>query len=140
MENQIKIPNSYLFVAHFADKTIICQDESDISRTTPDKNQYFDVLEKEKESKLISFLFVNDTNCFGVDLRDGHFEINGTPIFAHREELGEHYADFRLIQCRRVEVPLDPSNAGAGKLMFYILGWQTTFEGKNVQRIIKIFK
>lgn len=139
------IKNIFLFVANFADGTQFFQDQTDISRIDSTKNQFFDVLEKQKQTKLISFFFIpaeGNGNTYAVDLRDGHFEVNGTPFYLHRNELGEHYKDFRLIQCRRVEHLIDRNSKELieSSIFCYILGWQTTFQGQNIQKTLKIIQ
>lgn len=146
----MEIPNTHLFVATFEDGTQIFQNEEDVSSIDPSKNCFFDVQEKEKESKLICFVLHGEP-FYGVDLKDGHFEIgdeNPYQFFQHRYDLpSEAYTDFRIIYLRNVQQHLnithDPETgeildqAMSGYTLSYTLGWQTTFDGKNIKKFIK---
>ena len=68
----------YLFAAQYNDGTIFYQDENDISLIDPKKSQFYDVLQKEE--KLEAFALHGDGHQYAVDLRDGHFEIDGIPF------------------------------------------------------------
>jgi hypothetical protein len=158
MNKGINIPNIFLWAAHFEDGTSIWQDETDVSRTyvpetdsDPPKNQFWDVLQKQKESDLRTFTFYHSTvnaetgevavvSQWAVDLKDGHFEHNQIPFWLHRTEHDEHYKDFRLIQFRSVsQYKNQATGEEYGQVDSYILGWQTNDKaGKNVQRIVKI--
>src|ERR1043165_5206228 len=132
----IAIQNFYLFVASFEDGTQIFQDETDISRINPEKSQFFDVLEKEKESKLISFVLLGQGAPFGVDLRDGHFEVAEVPFFLHRNDR-QQLSEFRIIYFRNLKHEINPVSGEMVSFLGYTIGWQTTFEGKNIQKFIK---
>jgi len=142
----VEIPNYYHFVATFEDGTQIFQNELDVSVSDPTKSQFFDVQEKEKESPLISFVLLGE-HTLGVDLRDGHFEIDGFPYWQHRVDR-EDYKDFRIIYFRNVQIhsniTVDPETGAPldepvdGYSLGYTLGWQITHNGKNIQKIIKI--
>lgn len=141
--------NWMLFYANYADGTQIAQNQEDIG-TVEGRNCFFDVLEKEKETPLISFVLANGTHSFGVDLVDGHFEVNGVPFFMH--DLKRTEADlknFRIIYFRNVEqitnVTVDPDTGEPldGTVLAvkvgYTIGWQANDEtGKNIQKYIKV--
>jgi hypothetical protein len=142
----VEIPNYYHFVATFEDGTEIIQNEYDKSEIDETKSQFFDVQEKAKESPLISIVLLGD-RTLGVDLRDGHFEIDGFVFWQHRVDR-EDYKDFRPIYLRNVKLHMnithDPQTGEIldqvmnGYELGYTLGWQTTHKGKNIQKIIKI--
>ncbi len=79
------MPNSielrYLFEAHLQDGTIIKQTLADTSTAEPlMRSAYYDVA--QQIDNVILFGLYNDKNSYVVDLRDGHFEINGIPFSA----------------------------------------------------------
>lgn len=135
----MKAKNLMLYVARFEDGHVIRQDHSDAS-LTGGANTFSDVLKyMEETSPLVFFELFNHDKSYvmGVDLTDGHFEINGQTFFMEvprREEL----RDYRVIYFKRSQlhfgVGLDePQGAGVG----YVLGWQANrLDGSNVQRSI----
>ena len=138
------IKQVYSYTAVFEDGTVIEQDRNDengdrsLTRTDGTGSRFTDVLEKEKESKLISFVIHNDNYSLGVDLRDGHFELNGVPFFQHRPDQ-DNYKDFRIIYYRSVQRVMNQNGEQlSGSATSYTVGWQVTHNGKNVQRIVSI--
>lgn len=133
------IAHTYRFAAFFEDGTVIEQNDTDTSTKEKGKNSYFDVLEKEKESKLVSFVIHNGETQVGVDLQDGHFEINGVPFFQHRSDLTP-YKDFRTIYFRTVQRQIHQQTGVeiSASCVGYTVGWQVTYKGENVQRTITI--
>jgi hypothetical protein len=133
----MKSPDYLLFVATFADGSQIFQNAEDVGQCEG-KNCYFDVLQKELDVPLICFVRGGEGYpTIGVDLRDGHFEINGIPFFLHEEPL----KDFRLFQTRHVTARRAmPFNAPPEDSLEhgYILGWETEYQGEIVKRVIKI--
>ena len=144
------IGHVYSYTAVFEDGTVIEQDRNDVNgdvsltRNDGTGSRFTDVQEKEKESKLISFVLHNDEESIGVDLRDGHFEFNGRAFFQHRPNLpDEAYKDFRVIYFRTVVVEINQATGETtnGEVAAYGLGWQTTIknaddEDENVKRIL----
>lgn len=131
--------NYYYFIATFEDGTQIFQDENDTSTLVPTKSQFYDVLEKGKDSPLQCLVLKGENEnlpTFGVDLRDGHFEVNGVPFFQHRFDR-ETLTDFRIIYYRNVAQTMS-SDGTQSTSLGYTLGWQTELDGKNIQKIIKI--
>ena len=130
---------THLFKVEFADGSFINQDKNDKSSIDPNRSGFFDVIAKSKESPIKRFILFNvdhaqDDDQYEVDLTDGHFEVNGTPIWLHDEE---HLKDFRLIYFRRHKHQFN-ADGFSGHDIEYHLGWQTTFRGKNYQRTIAI--
>ena len=141
------IPNTFHFIATYADGSQIFQNPEDVSQTDPERNCYFDVLKRaEAGEQPVSFVLGNETHVFGVDLRDGHFEVNGVQFFQHRpEQKGENYKDFRLISFRtpRIEIEMDTKTGKQtpvkGWVASYTIGWQVTHNGKNVKKTITVY-
>lgn len=119
----MNIPNTYQFVATFADGSQIFQNEQDVSELNSENNCFFDVLSRPDQP--VSFVITDGTNVFGVDLRDGHFECNGIPFFQHRPE-HQKYKDFRLVYYRTPEIDIDQKSGTAtrGKIAAYTIGWE----------------
>ena len=81
--------------------------------------------------------------CFMVDLKTGHFSINGemhTPIVPDLP-IGFNWKDakYRPIYHRRIRggVGISGGKGYASLVKYYWLGWQATIDGKNYQRIIQ---
>ena len=135
----------YSYTAVYEDGTVIEMDRNDpkgdacLSRTDGTGSRFTDVQEKEKESKLISFVIHNDEVSLGVDLVDGHFEVNGIPIWQHRPDL-TNYTDFRVIYYRTVERVINQADGEEveSNILGYTVGWQTTYDGENVKRETRI--
>lgn len=70
----------YLFEAHFSDGSIIAQTPDDASELDPIRSTYYDVVQRLDDVVLFG-LYDND-HKYVVDLRDGHFEIDGVPFSA----------------------------------------------------------
>lgn len=78
----------YSFTATFLDGNVIEQDpDNDVSKVDPKRSAFYDVLEHEKKSPLVSFVLKGEGHEYGVDLRDGHFEIDGVQFFMHEGHL-----------------------------------------------------
>lgn len=128
----------YLFRATFADDSIIQQTQDDVSPNDPKRSQFFDVLEKAKTTPLTAFVLVGEGHEYGVDLRDGHFEIDGVPFRFHEDE---DYKDFRIVFWRRHRHHIEVSiarNKEVGHEIAYRIGWQCTVKGKNYEEIMQI--
>jgi hypothetical protein len=138
----VNIEHTYNYTATYEDGTQINKDMNDpegdkcLTRKDGTGSRFTDVQEKEKESKLISFVVHNNTSSFGVDLRDGHFEINGIPFFQHRPDL-DGYKDFRIIYYRTVQRRMNQDGTELnGQVLSYTVGWQITHNGTNIQKYI----
>ena len=122
----------YLFRAMMADGTLYEQTTEDISITNPEKSAFFDILDKPIKS---FWLEGQNLDHAGVNLETGCFNINGLEIKLHEEPL----SDFRLIYFRRHRHHFNPADGKEiGHEMEYHFGWQTTEDGKNIQKTIII--
>ena len=75
------IPLKYLFTATYADGSSIVQTPDDKSLIDPEKrSQFYDVLQMAEKKQLTAFVLKGDGREFGVDLTDGHFEIDGVIV------------------------------------------------------------
>jgi len=126
----------YLFTATFADGTVIEQTPEDRSAIDPEKrSQFFDVLEKEKQTPIVSFVLMGEGREYGVDLRDGHFEVNRLPFRMMEGVMPE----YRLIFFRRHTHDFEVGSGSQTRHeVVYRIGWQCTVDGKNLQRVMEI--
>lgn len=129
----------YLFTATYKDGSVYEQTIEDKSKREPEKRScFFDVLEKAKEVELVSFVLKGQGIEYGVDLRDGHFEINGVPFFMHEDRT---FKSFRLIFFRQhthsFQVGNDTQKEIEHKIV-YRVGWQCTHNGRNYQEVMEI--
>lgn len=137
----MKLPHIFSYTAVFEDNTVLTYNhltDEDISQNVENGSRFSDVMQKSKESKLISFVLHNADTQIGVDLRDGHFELNGNLFFQHRPDT-ELYSDFRIIYYRTCVLTRVVGEEDAGHIRQYVVGWQANDEnGNNVQRIIAV--
>jgi hypothetical protein len=133
---------AYLFECHFKDGTVLQQTQEDISTIDPTRSAFYDVLQRKNDIEV--FGIFNDHHTYAVDLRDGHFEIDGAAFnispndsFSYKE-----HHDYRVIYFRRhqhtVVTGADSSDDLFHTITFHI-GWQTTLsDGSNVQQTISV--
>jgi len=122
----------YLFKALFTDGTILEQNQNDQSTTTPNKNAFYDVLQRLNEVRAFALYNQETGEEWLTDLKDGHFEHNQSPFFIHDEE---------LINKRLVFFKRNSFNALNGQPLSvtYHLGFQSNkMDGSNVQKVIML--
>lgn len=125
----------YLFSVEYKDGSTYAQNPEDRSITEPEKRScFFDVALPE----VVRFTLRGDGNEYVVDLRDGHFEINGKSFKMHEDEA---MTGFELVFFRR---HTHHFLAGAvttqetSHEIVYRMGWQCKFRGKNYKEIMHI--
>jgi hypothetical protein len=142
LENGSTVPLKYLFKVEFADGVLFEQNSEDKSLIEPKRSAFFDVLEREKESRILRFLLTNGDHAYLVDLVDGHFEIDGMSFNCH-ETLPHDYPDRRLIFYRQHRHDFNSAGGAMGEeinhTVEYFIGWQTTINGKNYKETISFF-
>jgi len=76
---------------------------------------------------------------FTVDLQTGIFNINGEDFNENPKGVSFANTKFRPIYHRRVRggIGMDGGKGYASLAKFYYIGWQTTVDGNNYQRIIQ---
>ena len=100
-----------------------------------------EVLEYEKKGELVSF-FLEDPDrqkALGVNLKSGKFIFSF--IFFHHPapEIVSFNPTYRLINFRRSYRDKGTQGYDSGIILAsYILGWQTTINGENIQRVMLI--
>ena len=125
----------YLFDVEFEDGSCYTQNAEDRSLIEPEKRScYYDVMQSGK--KINQFMLSDGNNCYSVDLKDGSFTVNGVRFFMHEER---DLKDFRLIYFRQHTHNFNlATNEQLSHEIVFRMGWQTTKDGKNIQRIMEI--
>jgi hypothetical protein len=130
---------SYLFECHFKDGTMIQQTEQDVSTIDPARSAFYDVMQRLDD--VVVFGVYNEQSTYAVDLRDGHFEINGFSFNVNKEELPED-AKRELVYFRRhVHVTVVGQEAppeDVSHSVEYFLGWRAMVDGKEIQQTISV--
>lgn len=128
----------YLFTAKFSNGKIYHQNADDRSLWEPDKRScFYDVLQMEKEARVLWFELEDAAHRYTVDLTDGHFEVDGIPFRMHEGEVNnlqliffrQHTHSFTVGQAANKEIDHQ---------ITYSIGWQTTVEGKNKKSVMQI--
>ena len=126
------------------DGTVIKQTPEDVSTAEPlTRSAYYDVAQRLDD--VVAFGLYNDKNQYVVDLRDGHFEINGVPFSAQpvTSPCINEGGKFRLVYYRDHQQELVMTNGGAPQPGThhhqYRMGWEY-FDpnGKTYQQTIVI--
>jgi hypothetical protein len=135
----------YLFECHLNDGTLIQQTPEDVSTIDPSRSTYYDVMQRKADVQI--FGIFNDEHTYVVDLRDGHFEIDGAPfnVLSGDPEFAEDQK-FELVYFRRRRQTMVLGAvciAGEEEPIEFFLGWKTTVkdeEGndKEVTRTISV--
>lgn len=133
----------YLFHCQFNDGETFVQNKEDKSFIDETKSAFTDLLKKAEEKSIDTFSLTDNVNTYLVDLRDGHFEINGIPFFAHEQTFQNdlQVSNFRLIYYRRnqIQVNTATNESSIPNTLCYIMGWQANqADGKNIQKLIYI--
>jgi hypothetical protein len=123
---------SHLFICFFNDGSFIQQTEEDISTIDPVRSAFYDVAQRPND--VVLFCVVGNGHNYTVDLRDGHFEIDGVRFDA-RPDMPDDDCEYRLIYFRRHKQIVIQGKDGEHSIKYHI-GWQTTINGKNYQQII----
>jgi hypothetical protein len=121
------------FIAKFQDGTEYHQNPQDISVTNPSRNCFFDVLEQERANNHpIQFELINEKGSYSVDLVNGHFKINGTPILLTSKPVSNLKLVYYKTRCVGFGVGFNVIN---DEVESYTLGWQkrgTSEEPKTI--------
>lgn len=94
-----------------------------------------------KSKDIVGFVLKGEGHTYGVDLRDGHFEIDGVPFFMHEDPA---LLGFKLIFYRQhthnIEVFVKTGNVKEelSHQIVYRFGWQCTLGNKNYQQVMQI--
>lgn len=127
----------YLFTAIYNDGTEYNQTPEDISVQNPTKSCFFDV----DQERLVRFILRCEGKIISVDLSNGEFWINGISLSGIKFNKDDAEYSFenlsssklRLIYFRRRTVLSNSPYVDTS----YLIGWQTTIDGRNVKRILE---
>ena len=95
----------------------------------------------DRQDELEKFELVGNGEIYQVNLITGEFFIKGVKFLPATEtELGVYHRDvkYRIIYYRRIQTTVSQTKVGKPNLLCYLLGWQATIDGKNIQRIMQI--
>lgn len=127
----------YLFGVRFSDGSEYFQNQEDCSLTEPDKRScFFDVMKRYDEIEIFALTEQDGLqNHYLVDLRDGHFEVNGVPFWIGDRPEGKP----RLIYHRQHTHQVNAEGQELSHVVTYHMGWQCTDgEGKNHKFVIEL--
>jgi hypothetical protein len=125
-------PFKYLFTARLHDGTTFTQTQADVSSHTPDKNAFFDVLQRIDEVE--TFSLIGGRTFASVDLDTGLFNVNGLTLTIGDPSLKLTDPSFRLIFFKRNMIQFT-GDEREHSVKFH-LGWQCTQDGRNIQNTI----
>lgn len=139
-----KPPNIFQWVAEYDNGKIFTQ-YGKSGRKFKDLQKFSDndVLEKLHLVRLISSRedeFSPDMRpCFTVDFKTGLFTVNGVKHDESPEGVDLNRAKFRPIYYRRIKggIGISGGPSYVPMVKYYWVGWQTTVDSKNYQRIIQ---
>lgn len=142
---------NWLFSAHFADGTVLVQDQADTATTPegkalqPNGSAFTDVRAALTKSPLAFFELhhVERDETVTVDLVTGAFAMNGIPFEAHVENFDPSLYQLELCYWRQVRAE---RTVGADDTVLserhyvnrYYLGWSTTVDGVEKQVTIAV--
>lgn len=134
----------YLFTATYSDGSTFTQNAEDKSAIDPVKRSaFYDV----DHSKLVTFSLQGEGHSYLVDLRTGHFEIDGV---IQPSTTKKPIENLRLIYYRqhthtfKLGGQIPGAEGGEAKTreldhsVVYVIGWQCTVDGENCQEVIRI--
>ena len=133
---ELKYDLAYLFECHFTDGTILQQTPEDISQIDPTRSAFYDVMQRNDD--VMVFGLVNDEHTYAVDLRDGHFEVDGVPFEIHGQDVLPNDTKYRVVYFRRVTHTITQGYSIVESIIKYHIGWQATVDGKNYQQTIAL--
>jgi len=119
----------YLFECILNDGTIIKQTPEDQSPTDPTKSAFYDV--ELRIGEVMFFGVFSSEHSYVVDLRDGHFEIDGVPFQID----GVVSPDLQLIYFRRQRIWITGGTETAHTTEYH-LGWSGLVNGVQIRRTI----
>lgn len=131
---------AYLFECHLTDGTVIHQSPEDVSQINLSRSAFFDVAQRLDDVQV--FGLYNDEHTYAVDLRDGHFEIDGVPFNIHTaliELLPEQKLE--LVYFRRhvhISTQGQVMSEDQSHTIEYFFGWKTTIDEKEVTQTISV--
>jgi len=124
----------YLFGVHYSDGSEFFQTPDDVSATDPIRSAFYDV----DLDRVELFQLEGDGHKYLVDLRDGHFEIDGLPFIAGDPRVQPIGQELRLVYFRRHRESQHSDGTTSSAPVEYHFGWQFTVDGKNYQQTLAV--
>lgn len=127
----------YLFGVRYRNQSEFFQSPDDISAQDPARSAFFDVDLEEVEL----FQLEGEGHKYLVDLRDGHFEIDGVPIFVGSPDENGLPTTRRLQFFRRHWHSFDVAQRKeTTHEIAYFLGWKgRDAAGAEIERMIAVY-
>jgi len=144
-------PLKYLFGAKLRDGSEFHQNAEDQSNLDSKRSSFYDLIHLHGLENVELFQLAGEGRVYLVDLRDGHFEVNGAPLYVgscprldgampgHLEDVTGKWGPLRLIYFRRhrefltINGVINPT----GNLTEFHFGWQGLGPGdKNHQQTL----
>lgn len=143
---------TYLFRAYFSDGYVHEQTQDDAATLAVSGTAFSDVLYVERlGNTLIAFSLADAETgelIAAVHLDTGHMELGGNEFYAGVEGLDDPNVERRLIYFRQVQqIRSQEVNTATGEAVNdwreetrirYVIGWQATIDGRNVQHVIAL--
>ena len=127
----------YLFTAQFNDGSIFHQDPEDKHPTKENKSSFTYLLEEaEIHGGIALFKLNNDEVEYSVDLKDGHFEIDGKIVKIN--EVKVEPQNLELVYFRRHTHNFNVYGMEIEHGIKFDFGWKMNKDGKDYQQIITI--
>jgi hypothetical protein len=121
----------FLFECCFKDGSYLTQTPDDVSSIDPTRNAFYDVTQRIDD--VIYFGLAGNGCGYLVDLRDGHFEVNGVPFRID----GVNTTGLKLVYFRRHRLMIHGVDIYA-QYVEHHLGWKGLVNGEEIQRTISV--
>ncbi len=130
----------YIFSAEFDDGVTYIQTQEDKATLVEKGSCFTDILELQKEKKLIKFQIYGENICLSVNLLTGRFALNNFEMIVEGDKpVPINDPDYRLIFYRQHQHDFNPeSQEETAHRVTYFIGWQTTVDEKNYQSVVGI--
>ena len=116
-------PLKYYFAAYFKDGSFLEQAKDDVSKTDPTRSSFYDLMQEvNKGNDVQIFTLTDGKNNYLVDLRDGHFEINGVSFKVHDGD--QPFYNRRLVFFRRHKHGFNLGMDEISHTIVFLFGWQ----------------
>lgn len=153
----------YLFGAQLADGTEVYQTQADVSVVNASRPASFDIAEQDEDGgpkmgahgrvvfrpDIHLFQLMGEGHVFLVDLRTGHFEIDGAPFAVAGDPIPDGMVEARLIYFKRRrhdllcqialredgQVELQSGTESAQECEYHF-GWSIEHEGRSYSRVL----
>lgn len=125
----------YLFTVGYRDGDEFHQGADDASLTREGGSAFTDV----RLDDVAWFRLQGDGRQIGVDLSDGHFEVDGLQFWVNDDH--NHFTPetkLRLIYFRRHRHDFTPDRVELAHDVTYYIGWQATIDGRNYRATIGV--